>query len=75
MNEKYFSDKEFYSIIEVLVNNKTVQEMKNYRHHFETTCFDHCVCVSFYAYKWAKKWHADYKSAARARYASRLVFI
>lgn len=66
MNQDYLQDKEFYSIIEYLINNDNVQEMKKYRHHFETTCFDHCLCVSFYAYKWAKKWNADYKSAARA---------
>ena len=64
--EEYIQDKEFYSIIEDLINNETVQEMKKYRHHFETSCFDHCLCVSYYAYKWAKKHHGDYTSAARA---------
>ena len=66
MNEEYLNDKDFYFIIEDLLNNRSVQEMKKYRHHFETTCYDHCICVSYYAYKWAKKWNADYKSAARA---------
>ncbi len=66
MDKKYISDKEFYSIIEDLINNNTVQEMKKYRHHFETSCYDHCLCVSYYAYKMAKKFNTDYKSAARA---------
>ena len=66
MDEKYINDKEFYSIVEDLLNNDTVQEMKKYRHHFETSCYDHCLCVSYYAYKMAKKWHTDYTSAARA---------
>ncbi|MBR6033357.1 MAG: HD family phosphohydrolase [Clostridia bacterium] len=66
MDEKYVNDKEFYSIVEDLLNNDTVQEMKKYRHHFETSCYDHCLCVSYYAYKMAKKWNADYTSAARA---------
>lgn len=66
MQEKYLNDKEFYSIIEDLINNDTVKQMKNFRHHFETTCFDHCICVSYYSYKMAKKWNTDYKSAARA---------
>ena len=70
MNEKYLSDKEFYSIIEDLINNDTVQEMKKYRHHFETSCFDHCLCVSYYAYKIAKKMKTDSVSAARARNAA-----
>ena len=66
MNKDYLQDKEFCSIVEDLINNDTVQEMKKYRHHFETSCFDHCLCVSYYSYKLAKKWHTDYKSAARA---------
>ena len=66
MQNKYLENSEFYSIIKDLIENSTVQEMKKYRHHFETSCFDHCVCVSYYAYKMAKKWNADYKSAARA---------
>ena len=36
------NNKEFASIIEELICNKTVQEMKNYRQHYETTCFEHC---------------------------------
>ena len=60
------SNQEFLNIIEELVNNKTVQEMKKYRQHYETTCFDHCYMVSYYCYLICKKYHLDYISATRA---------
>ena len=66
--KKYNSidNEEFFNIIEELVNNKTVQEMKKYRQHYETTCFDHCYMVSYYCYFICKKYHLDYISATRA---------
>ena len=66
--KKYNSinDQEFFNIVEDLINNKTVQEMKNYRQHYETTCFDHCYTVSYYCYLICKKYHLDYISATRA---------
>lgn len=62
----HIDDNEFLSIIEEFVNHKTVQKMKNYRQHYETTCFDHCYMVSYYCYLICKKYHLDYKSATRA---------
>ena len=41
------NDKEFQEIIKELIENETVQEMKNYRQHYETSCFDHCYVVSY----------------------------
>ena len=57
---------EFLSIIEELVNNETVQEMKKYRQHYETSCFEHCYLASYYCYLICKKFNLDYKSATRA---------
>lgn len=59
-------DKEFQDIIKPLIANETVQKMKNFRQHYETTCFDHCYTVSYYCYLICKKYNLDYKSAARA---------
>ena len=59
-------DKEFQDIIKPLIPNETVQKMKNFRQHYETTCFDHCYTVSYYCYLICKKYNLDYKSAARA---------
>ena len=59
-------DKEFLNIVDELINNETVQEMKNYRQHYETSCFDHCYMVAYYCYVICKKYHLDYVSATRA---------
>ena len=60
------NDEEFQMIIKELINNKTVQQMKNYKQHYETTCFDHCYMAAYYCYLICKKYHLDYKSATRA---------
>lgn len=58
--------REFEEIIRDITNNETVQKMKNYKQHYETTCFDHCKMVSYYSYLLCKKYNLDYISAARA---------
>jgi len=57
---------EFEEIISDLINNETVQKMKNYKQHYDTSCFDHCKMVAYYCYVICKKYNLDYKSAARA---------
>lgn len=58
--------REFESIISDLINNETVQKMKNYKQHYETSCFEHCKMVAYYCYLICKKYNLDYKSATRA---------
>ena len=62
--QKY--DEEFLNIIDEIINNETVQEMKKYRQHYETSCFDHSLAVSYYCFLICKKYNLDYKSATRA---------
>jgi uncharacterized protein len=64
--EKLYNDKEFISIIEDMLKNEMVNEMKKYRHHFKVSCYDHCLLVSYYCYRICKKIKLDYKSSARA---------
>lgn len=59
-------DSEYCSIIQDILNNKTVQEMKKYRQHYNTSTYDHCLEVSYISYKICKKFNLDYKSMARA---------
>ena len=59
-------DIEFQEIIKPLIENETVQQMKNFRQHYNTSCFDHCYMASFYCYTICKKHKLDYKSATRA---------
>lgn len=60
------NEKEFQMIVKELINNETVQEMKNYRQHYETTCFEHCYTAAYYCFLIGKKYHLDYKSLTRA---------
>lgn len=60
------SDEELKKILLPIINNETVQEMKNYRQHYETSCYDHCLQASYYCYLLCKKYKLDYKSATRA---------
>ena len=57
---------EFYYIIKDIIHNKTVQEMKNYRQHYDISTFKHCLNVSYFNYKVCKKLGLDYISSARA---------
>lgn len=65
IKENIHNDKEFQFIIKELIENETVLEMKNYRQHFETDCYEHCYKAAYYCYKICKKLKLDYKSAAR----------
>lgn len=60
------SIREFELIINDLIDNETVQKMKNYRQHYETNCFEHCKMVAYYCYLICKKYNLDYISATRA---------
>ena len=60
------SNNEFYFLIEDLISNETVQKMKEFRQHYDTSTYEHCYNVSFISYKICKKLRLDYKAAARA---------
>ncbi len=64
--EKINKDKEFNKIIYDIKINDTVLQMQNYRHHFNTSCYEHCLYVSYYTYLLCRKFHLDYVSASRA---------
>lgn len=65
LQEIILNDEEFQSIVKELIQNETVLEMKKYRQHYETDCFEHCYRASYYCYRICKKLKLDYKSAAR----------
>lgn len=65
IENKISEDLEFQDIIYDLINNDTVKEMKKYRQHFNTSCYEHCYVASYYCYKICKIFKLDYKSAAR----------
>ena len=66
MKEKAITDHEFQKIIQELIENEDVQQMKNYIQHFNTDCYEHCYNVAYLSYLISKKMNWNYKSSARA---------
>lgn len=66
MNSSSISANEFKAIIKDIVENNTVQQMRNFRQHYDTSCFEHCYKVALISYIICKKLNLDYISAARA---------
>lgn len=57
---------QYTNIISDLLNNPKVKEMENYRQHYNTSCLQHCLEVSYISYLICKKLGLDYVAAARA---------
>lgn len=64
--QKIYEDNAFIDNIKEILENDTVKKMNNYRQHYQTSCFDHCLMVAYYCYIICKKLHLDYISCARA---------
>lgn len=64
--DKALEDVEFLEIIKDLITNETVNKMKEYRQHYDTNTFEHCLNVAYISYKICKKLKWDCKSMARA---------
>lgn len=56
----------FDEMIENLEHDENILEMKKYRHHYETNCYEHCRHVAYYTYILCKKYNLDCTSAVRA---------
>ena len=61
-----YNDKNYMNIVKDIISNEMVQEMKQYRQHYNVSCFDHCLYVSYNMYHICKQHKLDYASAARA---------
>ena len=57
---------EFLNIVNDLLKNELVKDMKKYPHHFDTNCYGHSLNVAYISYLKAKEKGLDYKSVARA---------
>lgn len=58
--------KHFENIIFDIKSHPVVLKMKKYTHHGSTTCYDHCLHVSYFSYLACLKMNLNYVSAARA---------
>ena len=56
---------EFYDCIQDIATHPVVLRMKLYPHHGDTNCYQHCMNVAYYNYKWCRFFGLDADSAAR----------
>ena len=56
----------FLRCVEPLLDSPQVNSMKQWRHHFFTTCYDHSLFVSYVAFRLARYFGWDCRAAARA---------
>ena len=61
-----YKNDEFFNIINDLLKNNTINNLKLYKHHYGSNRFEHCLSVAYYSYLVCKFLHLDYKSASRA---------
>lgn len=61
---KKYSKKEFYKVVEEIINNEEFQRRKTFKHHGDESVFDHSIKVAYLAYSMAKKLHLDAQSCA-----------
>lgn len=59
-------EKEYFEIVNDIINDKYFKKLKDERHHLSNNRFDHSYDVSFRTYKICKKLNLDYTSATRA---------
>lgn len=57
--------KEFFCIIDDLLQDSNVQKMKEFNQHAGVSCYEHCLMVAYFTYLACKKLHLDYISATR----------
>lgn len=65
LNEKN-CDNGYYWCVKDLLESDVVSSMNQFTHHGNTTCFQHCLNVSYYNYRVCKALGLNARSAARA---------
>lgn len=56
----------YYELVSNLLDSEVVLQMQQYMHHGHTTCFQHCLNVSYYNYLFCKLLSLDARAGARA---------
>lgn len=57
---------EYYQEVKDLLEVPIVLEMKKYPHHCATSCYQHCINVSYYNYLICRRFGLNARAAARA---------
>lgn len=59
-------NEEFYEYVKDIVHHPAVLQMKEFPHHCDTSCYQHCLNVAYMNYRICKSFHLDARAAARA---------
>lgn len=62
---KYINNKEFYRYVCDLINNNSVLQLKDFTHHYFTTCYDHSIRVAYHNFIICKFLGLNAKAASR----------
>ena len=57
---------DYFNLVSDLLENEVVLRMKKFTHHGSTTCFQHCLNVSYYNYRICRLFSWNTRAAARA---------
>ncbi len=57
---------DYHCYVRDLLTSEVVLKMKEFTHHGETTCFQHCLNVSYYNYKVCRFFSLNARAGARA---------
>lgn len=63
---KKLLQQEYYETVKDILEHPAVKKMKQYHHHYNTSCYRHCLHVSFWNFMICKKLRLDMRAAARA---------
>lgn len=65
-NIKSETNREYYETVRDILEHPVVRKMCEFKHHYGTSCYRHCLNVSYMNFIICKKLHLDARAAARA---------
>ena len=65
-NIKSETNREYYETVRDILEHPVVRKMSEFKHHYGTSCYRHCLNVSYMNFIICKKLHLDARAAARA---------
>lgn len=65
LRKKEANQTAYLRCVKDLISTRQVASMKQWRHHFDVTTYDHSLFVSYMAFRLARRLKRDYRMAAR----------
>ena len=63
---KQETNREYYETVRDILEHPVVRKMSEFKHHYGTSCYRHCLNVSYMNFIICRKLHLDARAAARA---------